>query len=75
MFAIFDAIIGFFEAVFALIEFVINFIGDLIYIIMLTGEFLLKIPEYFAWLPGTLLSLVVTAFGIVVIYKVLGREG
>ena len=74
-----DAIISFFNAiasgVTAAIDFLIGFIQDIVYVVKLTGEFVLNIPNYFAWLPVPVLATVVTIFGIVVIYKVLGREG
>lgn len=58
-----------------LVDFVFGFIGDVIYIIKITGIFLLKIPEYFAWLPSECVSIIVIIFSIVVVYKILGREG
>ena len=56
-------------------EFVLSFFRDLVYIIKVTGQFLLQIPLYFSWLPSTLISSLVVLFGIVVIYKIMGREG
>lgn len=56
-------------------DFVIDFFEDIVYVIKLTGQFVVKIPEYFAWLPEPVLASLVTLFAIVVIYKVLGREG
>lgn len=74
-----DSLIRFFEsignAIVTIFQFIVSFFQDLVYIIGLTGSILLKIPEYFAWLPSSLLSLLVTIFGIVVIYKIMGREG
>lgn len=74
-----QAIIDFFTAIgdmiVAVVDFVISFFGDLIYMIQLTAQFLGQIPSYFSWLPGELLSMVVVIFSVVVIYKVLGREG
>lgn len=74
-----DAIIRFFEgigdAVISVFEFFISFLSDLVYIVRLTGKFLAQIPSYFSWLPPGVLALIVTIFGIVVLYKVLGREG
>ena len=55
--------------------FVISFFQDTAYVIKLTAEFVAKIPDYFSWLPPELVALIVTIFSIVVIYKVLGREG
>lgn len=72
------AIIDFFESVInaitSVIEFIINFISDTIYMITLTGKFLLQIPSYFSFLPSVLLTMLVTLFGIVVVYKILGRD-
>lgn len=74
-----QAIIDFFKAIgdiiVAIIDFVVSFFGDLIYMIQLTGQFLAQIPAYFSWLPGELVSMLVILFGVVVIYKILGREG
>ena len=56
-------------------DFIFGFFEDIVYIIKITGVFLLKIPDYFAWLPSQCVSLVVVIFSIVVVYKILGREG
>lgn len=56
-------------------EFVIGFFRDIAYVIELTAEFVGKIPEYFDWLPAEVVALIVLIFAVVVIYKVLGREG
>lgn len=74
-----DAILGFFkgigDAIISVFDFVISFFGDVVYIVQLTGKFLVQIPTYFSWLPAPLLGIVVAVFGIVVIYKIMGREG
>lgn len=74
-----DAVISFFkgigDAIVAVFDFVISFFQDLIYIIQLLGKFLAQLPGYFAWLPSDILALLLTLFAIVVIYKILGREG
>lgn len=73
------AIITFFEgivdAITGAIDFLIGFIEDIVYIVKITGEFVLEIPNYLAWLPAPVLTIVVVVFGVVVIYKVMGREG
>lgn len=56
-------------------NFVISFFEDIVYVIQLVGKFVLQIPSYFSWLPAEVLALVVSIFSVVVIYKVLGREG
>lgn len=63
------------DGISAAIDFLISFIEDIVYIVKITGEFVLEIPTYLAWLPGPVLAIVVTVFGVVVIYKVMGREG
>lgn len=74
-----QAVIGFFQgigsAIESVISFVISFFQDVVYLIALTGRFLAQIPTYFAWLPSPLLALIVSIFAVVVLYKVLGREG
>lgn len=74
-----DAIIKFFtgiaDAIAAGFGFLFSLIGDLVYLVQLTGKFLFQIPLYFSWLPGELLAMLVLIFTIVVLYKVLGREG
>ena len=74
-----DAIIkfinGIVSGVTAVLDFLIGFIEDIVYVVKLTGQFVLNIPDYFAWMPAPVLATVVTIFGVVVIYKVLGREG
>lgn len=74
-----DAVVSFFRgignAIVAAFDFVISFFQDLIYVIQLLGKFLVQLPSYFSWLPGDILGLLLTLFAIVVIYKILGREG
>ena len=73
--AIIDFIKGIANFVVSLVQFVIDFIGDIVYMISLTAQFAVNIPTYFAWLPDVIVSIIVTIFSIVVIYKILGREG
>lgn len=63
------------NAIVAAIDFVIGFFQDIVYIIQLTGKVLVQIPSYFSWLPAELLAIILTIFAVVVIYKILGREG
>lgn len=70
-----EFLVGFVEVVTSLVDFVIGFITDLVYVVNLCSSFVLKIPSYFTWLPDVSVTLIVTMFGIVVIYKILGREG
>lgn len=74
-----DAIVSFFtgigDAIVSAFDFVISFFQDLIYAIQLLGKVLVSIPSYLSWLPGPIVTLLLTLFSIVVIYKILGREG
>lgn len=63
------------DVVTSLIDFVVGVVSDLVYVVTLCNEFVMKIPTYFAWLPTPVITVIVTIFAIVVIYKILGREG
>lgn len=67
--------LGIANVITSLVDFVIGFVEDLVYVIKLCGRFLAKIPALFAWLPTECLVLIVALFGVVVTYKILGREG
>lgn len=59
----------------SLVDFVVGLIEDLVSVVVMCGKFVLKIPQLFSWLPPEAVALVVSIFAIVVIYKILGREG
>lgn len=59
----------------AVYDFITGLIEDLVYVVKLTAEFVKNIPVYFSWLPGSVIAIIVAIFAVVVIYKVLGREG
>lgn len=69
---ILNGIWTFFSSVY---DFVVGFFEDVVYVIRLTAHFVAQIPSYFDWLPPECLALIVGIFAVVVIYKVLGREG
>lgn len=74
-----DAIKNFFfglaNVITSLIDVVVGLVEDLVYVVKLCTSFVAKIPTLFSWLPSSALALIVTIFSIVVIYKVMGREG
>ena len=74
-----QAIIDFFNTIGSVISTVINFVvkmfSDLVMMLQLLAKFIVNIPSYFGWLPSAVVSVIVTIFSIVVIYKILGREG
>lgn len=74
-----DAIIKFFAGIGDLlasaVDFLIGIIADIVYLVQLTAKAVTAIPSFFAWLPSPVVAMIVTIFGVVVIYKILGREG
>lgn len=74
-----DAVISFFEgignAITSAFDFVVSLVSDIIYLVQLTGKFLAQLPGYFSWMPAQISSLLLVLFAIVVLYKILGREG
>ena len=66
---------GFIDVITSVIDFVISFVQDLVYIVKLCATFVAKIPTLFGWLPTSVVTIVVMIFAIVVIYKIMGREG
>lgn len=73
--AIIDVLSAIGEAIVAIVDFIIKLFNDLLYVIEITGSVVAQIPALFSWLPSELVSMLVVAFAIVVIYKLLGREG
>ena len=73
------AIIGFFSGLVdvlgGIVDFVIGLIGDLVYLAQITAKAVASIPSYFSWVPPQVLALLLSIFAVVVLYKILGREG
>lgn len=72
--AIVNMLTGFFDAIGSIIDFVVDFFSDLVFVIATLGQFVIEIPGYFVWLPVEIIALLVTIFSIVVIYMILGRK-
>lgn len=72
--AIVDFFVGLADVIGMVIDFVIDMLGDLVYVVGLLAKFIVEIPGYFSWLPNEIVALLVTAFGIVVIYMILNRK-
>lgn len=70
-----DFIAGIGDMLYSCFGWLISTVRDLAYIAKLLGTFVGNIPSYFAWLPDEALATLVTIFAIVIIYKLLGREG
>lgn len=67
--------LGLVDVITSLIDFVIGFVEDIVYVVKLCASFVAKIPSLFSWLPSGVLAMIVLTFSVVVIYKVMGREG
>lgn len=70
-----DFIVGIGDMLMSIWDFVLGFFEDVAYVVKLTGQAMAQIPNIFRWLPPELLAIVVLIIGVVVVYKVLGREG
>lgn len=57
------------------VKFLIQLLQDLVTVVVMLSQTIVKLPLAFAWLPGTVASLLIALFAVVVIYKFLGREG
>lgn len=67
-----QSIVDFFSMV---IDFVITLVSDIGKMAVALGETIVKLPTYLGFLPSSIIAVFLTIFGIVVVYKILGREG
>lgn len=72
--SIFDAISKIIEFLNTIWEFITDFLKDTFAMIKLVGETVASVPDYLAFLPAEILTAVVGILGVVVIYKILGRD-
>lgn len=74
-----QAIIDFFNTIgnviSTVIDFVVKMFSDLVFMLKLLANFFASLPSYLSWLPSAAVSSIVLIFTIVMIYKILGREG
>ena len=75
MAALFDLLTGFIDLCTFIVDFVISTIRDLIYMVGLLGDITTNLPTYLGWLPSQILTHFLLIISIVVIYKIIGREG
>ena len=57
-----------------IVGFAVQLIEDLVYAVELLGQVLVKMPDYLVFFPSGISSLVIVGIGVVVVYKVLGRD-
>lgn len=74
-----DAIITFFQsignAITGLIDFLVSLIQDLVWLVQTLAWAMMQVPRLVAWLPTQIHALIITLFGVVMLYKLIGREG
>lgn len=73
------AIVNFFEGIgaviLAVVEFVISLFSDLVWIINTLVWAVGEIPSLLSWIPGEILAILTITLSVVMIYKIMGREG
>lgn len=67
-----DNIVSFLDTIW---QFAVDFTSDTFEMIKLLSDTVKKIPDYFSWLPTEIGVGLIALFSVVVIYKILGREG
>lgn len=72
---IIDFFAGIGDAVTSAFQWFAGFIEDTVYFVQLLGEAVAKIPGYFAWIPAEALVVLLVLVGVIVVCRILGREG
>ena len=62
------------QGIVGIIDFVVSFVTDLVYIVQLIGTILAQIPSFFSWLPVELAAIIVIGITVAAIYKIAGRD-
>lgn len=63
------------ELTIALVKFVPKLLNDFIMVINLVVDAVAQLPRLFIVFPSIISSLLIAVFAVVVVYKILGREG
>lgn len=63
------------DAISSLFGFVVSFVSDLVYVVIAAVHSIGQIPNAFGWMPEDFVAIILTIFGIVIVYKIAGREG
>lgn len=58
----------------SIVDFIVTLFEDIVKFIKLLGTFAAKIPDWFSWLPASVLALIVILVGVVILIRVLGRD-
>lgn len=62
------------ETLVSVVSFAISLIQDIVFVVQLAVQFLASIPQYFAWLPVPIATMLVTCVVVIMIYKIAGRS-
>lgn len=63
------------ELIINLVKFIPKLLADLVMVIELVLGAVSQLPTLFIVFPSVISALLISVFGVVVIYKILGREG
>lgn len=72
---IIDFLSGIGDLISAAFDWLITSILDLAHIASMLTQVVANVPAYFAWLPDECASIFAVILSVVVLYKILGREG
>lgn len=62
------------DAIVSVIQIVVTFVQDIVFVVQLAGQFLASIPQYFSWVPAPIATMLITAVVVILIYKIAGRS-
>ena len=74
MSGIFEAVKGFFSFVTSFVDFILKLIQDLVYVVGMLKDTIQRLPGYLGFLPTTVVAMFSICLGVVVVYKVTGRD-
>ena len=72
--AIFDLLSMIGNVITGVIDFVVSFVADLIFIVQFIAYVLIQVPGFFLWLPSSLSVILVVGISAAAIYKIAGRS-
>lgn len=59
----------------SIMDFIISTVKGLADVVMILSRFMAYLPDYFLWLPDSILAILVAIFAGAVFYKIMGRDG
>lgn len=75
MLGLLDFLSGIADGIVAVFDFIISFFKDFMQFLQLLATMPAKLALWLSWIPGEIFALLAVLFGIVILYKILGREG